>query len=84
MKAKVTIYPRRTILDPQGKAIHGALERLGFAEVKGLRSGKCFEIELSTRSADKARSRLEEMCRKLLANELLEDFEVELLDGASR
>lgn len=51
MKAKVTVYPRREILDPQGKAIREALTRLGFAEVLDVRAGKSFEIELATTDA---------------------------------
>lgn len=78
MRAKVTVYPRREILDPQGKAVCNALHRLGFAEVSEVRVGKSFEIEISATDETSARERLEQMCRKLLSNPIVEDFEVEV------
>ncbi len=80
VKARVTVVPRPEILDPQGKAIAGALQRLGFDQVAGVRAGKSFEVELTHRSQARARKALEEMCRKLLANPVVEDFSIELLD----
>ncbi|QQR75175.1 MAG: phosphoribosylformylglycinamidine synthase subunit PurS [Holophagales bacterium] len=81
MKAKVTVYPRREILDPQGKAIREALTRLGFAEVLDVRAGKSFEIELATTDATQAGERLRQMAAKLFANPVVEDYEIEL-EGA--
>ncbi|HVS04133.1 MAG TPA: phosphoribosylformylglycinamidine synthase subunit PurS [Thermoanaerobaculia bacterium] len=78
MKARITVYPRREVLDPQGKAIHQALHRLGFDEVAEVRAGKSFEIDLAARSADAARKRLEAMCEKLLANKIMESYTVEV------
>lgn len=81
MKATVTVYPRKEILDPQGKAIRDALGRIGFDGVEDVRAGKSFEIELSEEGAgdrEAARGRLEEMCRKLLANPVVEDFRIAL------
>lgn len=78
MKAKVTVYPRREILDPQGKAIRDALARLGFAEVRDVRAGKSFEIELATTDAAVASERLRLMAAKLFANPVVEDYEIEL------
>lgn len=78
MKATVTVYPRREILDPQGKAIRDALERLGFAGVADVRAGKSFEIELSGEDPEAAGALVEEMCRKLLANPVVEDFTIDL------
>lgn len=78
MRAKVTVYPRREILDPQGKAVCNALHRLGFAEVSEVRVGKSFEIEISATDETSARERLEQMCSKLLSNPIVEDFEVEV------
>lgn len=83
MKAIVTVYPRREILDPQGKAIRDALGRIGFTGVEDVRAGKSFEIELSGDAAgdrEAARGRLEEMCRKLLANPVVEDYEIAFAD----
>lgn len=81
MKARVTVYPRREILDPQGKAIRDALSRVGFAGVEDVRAGKSFEISLSGDDAEAARRQLRDMCEKLLANTVVEDYAVELLDG---
>ncbi len=78
MRAKVTVYPRNEILDPQGKAICQALNRVGFDEVSEVRAGKSFEIEIEAASEAVARERLEEMCRKVLSNPIVEDFELEL------
>lgn len=79
MKARVTVYPRREILDPQGKAIRDALSRVGFAGVEDVRAGKSFEISLGTSDPAEAESELRQMCEKLLANTVVEDYAVELL-----
>jgi phosphoribosylformylglycinamidine synthase PurS subunit len=79
VKARVTVYPRREILDPQGKAIRNALERVGFAGVEDVRAGKSFEIRLGTDDAAAAGRELERMCEKLLANTVVEDYSVEIL-----
>ena len=79
MKAKVTVYPRREILDPQGKAIRDALARLAFTEVHEVRAGRSFEIELAATDAAAAGDRLRQMCEKLLANPVVEDYEIELI-----
>lgn len=78
MKARVTVYPRREILDPQGKAIQGALARLGFPEVKQVRAGKSFEIDLGADDAQAAAERLGAMCEKLLANTVIENYRIEV------
>ena len=82
MKARVTVYPRREILDPQGKAIQGALSRIGFPEVREVRAGKSFEIDLGTDDAQSAGERLAQMCEKLLANTVVEEYRIELVNGA--
>lgn len=78
MKATVTVYPRREILDPQGKAIRDALGRIGFEGVEDVRAGKSFEIELAGEDREAAAETLDEMCKKLLANPVVEDYEIEL------
>ena len=85
MKAKVTVFPRREVLDPQGKTIQQALQRTGFDGVTAVRAGKCFDVELATTDATVAREQLDAMCRKLLANTVVEDYAFELLpeEGAS-
>jgi phosphoribosylformylglycinamidine synthase subunit PurS len=79
VKARVTVYPRREILDPQGKAIRDALSRVGFPGVEDVRAGKSFEIRLGTDDPAAADRELREMCEKLLANTVVEDYSVELL-----
>jgi len=81
VKAIVTVYPRREILDPQGKAIREALGRIGFAGVEDVRAGKSFEIELAESNREAAGRQLEEMCKKLLANPVVEDYEIDLDGG---
>ena len=83
MKAIVTVYPRREVLDPQGKAIGQALVRIGFDEVREVRAGKSFTIELGTDDPQRARDRLARMCEKLLANTVVEDYSI-TLDGGAR
>jgi phosphoribosylformylglycinamidine synthase subunit PurS len=83
MKARVTVYPRREILDPQGKAIRDALSRVGFPGVDDVRAGKSFEISLAGENPEAARRQLRDMCEKLLANTVVEDYSVELLDGGA-
>ncbi len=78
MKAEIIIYPRPVILDPQGKAVCDSLGRLGFDQVKDVRVGKSISLELSTRSVEKAREMIEDICQKLLVNPLMEDYEIKL------
>lgn len=79
MRARVTVYPRREILDPQGKAIRDALSRVGFAGVEDVRAGKSFDIRLGTDDPERAGRELQDMCEKLLANTVVEDYSIELL-----
>ena len=79
MKARVTVYPRREILDPQGKAIRDALSRVGFPGVEDVRAGKSFEISLAGEDPEAARRELRDMCERLLANTVVEDYSVEIL-----
>jgi phosphoribosylformylglycinamidine synthase subunit PurS len=72
VRAKILIRPKRGILDPQGKAIERALPALGFEEVSDVRVGRLVELETSDPD------RLAELCEKLLANPLIEDYEIEL------
>ena len=74
MKARVYVTLKNGVLDPQGKAIHHALEGLGFAGVEGVRQGKLIELDLADGTPA---SVIEDMCRKLLANTVIENFRVE-------
>ncbi len=77
MKATVLIRPKPGILDPQGEAVESALEHLGFA-VSGARVGKVVDLELDTADEAEARAQVERMCERLLANPLIESYEIEL------
>ncbi len=79
MKARVHITLRKSILDPQGNAIQGALGGLGFEGVSGVRQGKVVELELAETDEAKAKEQIEEMCKKLLANPVMENYEIELV-----
>jgi phosphoribosylformylglycinamidine synthase PurS subunit len=78
MKARVFVTLKAGVLDPQGKAIAHALKGLGFNAVGEVRQGKVIDIELDERDAAKARAALREMCEKLLANTIIEKYEIEL------
>ena len=81
MLAKVYVTPKRGVLDPQGKAVAQALHALGFDEVGDVRIGKYMEIRLDVENTDAAGERVREMCRKLLANGVIEDFRFEIADA---
>lgn len=76
-KVSVHITPRRGILDPQGKAVEGALHSLGFSGVRDVHVGRHIIIENEAASADDAKSAVKSMCERLLANPVTEDFEIE-------
>jgi phosphoribosylformylglycinamidine synthase len=78
MKARVFITLKNGVLDPQGKAIGHALNNLGFRAVGEVRQGKVIDIELAERDESKARASLRDMCEKLLANTVIEKYEIEL------
>lgn len=78
MKAKVHVTLKSGVLDPQGKAVGNALAGLGFKGVADVRQGKYIEIELAEKDPKKAKARVEDMCRKLLANTVIEDFRVDV------
>ncbi len=75
MKAKVIIKLKDTILDPQGLTIQHALETLGYKNIESLRSGKFFEIELNVEDKEKASEIVDEICKKLLANPVTEEYQ---------
>ena len=76
MKIKVIITLKNGVLDPQGKAIQQTLNGMGFAEVNEVRQGKYFDIAINENDEDKAKSKAEEMCKKLLANLVIEDYKI--------
>jgi len=84
MRARIVVRLRPGILDPQGTTIQRALEGLGFPEVRDLRVGKVLEMTLDETDAMRARERLDEMCRKLLANPVIEDYTCEVVESDER
>jgi phosphoribosylformylglycinamidine synthase PurS subunit len=78
MKARVHVYLKPGVLDPQGQAVANSLNHLGFEEVSAARQGKLIELELDTADAEEAHARVSEMCDKLLANPVIENYDIEL------
>ncbi|MBI5562448.1 MAG: phosphoribosylformylglycinamidine synthase subunit PurS [Deltaproteobacteria bacterium] len=78
MKARIYVTLKKGVLDPQGKAVVGALHSMAFGEVKDLRIGKYMELELDGASKEAAEARLREMCEKLLANTVIENYRIEM------
>jgi len=78
MKAKIKVTLKNGVLDPQGKAIEGALGSLGFSGIEHVRQGKYFEIDLKNTDKAKAKAELDDICRKLLANTVIENYEIKL------
>jgi phosphoribosylformylglycinamidine synthase PurS subunit len=78
MKARVHVFLKPGVLDPQGKAIGNALAALGFSDVGEVRQGKLIELDLTETDPARARERVEAMCRQLLANPVIENYAIEL------
>jgi phosphoribosylformylglycinamidine synthase subunit PurS len=78
MKARVYVLPKTGVLDPQGKAIAGALARLGFEGVGDVRAGKVIDLELNETDPAKARDRVKVMCEQLLANTVIENYVIDI------
>ncbi len=77
MKATVLVRPKEGILDPQGQAVEQSLRKLGF-DVAQARVGRVVDVEVDAASADEARAKVDEMCKQLLANPLIESYEIEV------
>jgi phosphoribosylformylglycinamidine synthase subunit PurS len=78
MKARVTVTLKAGVLDPQGQAIEGSLKGLGFSGVAFVRQGKVFDLVVDGTSEDEARAAITQMCEKLLANTVIENYAVEI------
>jgi phosphoribosylformylglycinamidine synthase subunit PurS len=76
MKISVIITLKKDVLDPQGKVIHQTLDGMGFEGINEVRQGKYFEIDTNKSDKKKAEAKVEEMCKKLLANLVIEDFKI--------
>lgn len=81
-KATVNVTLRKSILDPKGKAAHHALQNLGMKEVDSVRIGKFIEMDIDAESKDRARQIAEDACTQLLANEVMEDFNVTIQENS--
>jgi phosphoribosylformylglycinamidine synthase len=77
-KARVYVTLKKSVFDPQGKAIHDALQSLGYAQVEDVRQGKFFDIELGPLEGEQARQAAEEIARRVLANPVIESWTVEV------
>ncbi len=76
MKFSVKVTLKKDVLDPQGKVVQQTLQSMGMDTLKNLRQGKYFEIDINENNEEKAKSKIEEMCKKLLVNLIIEDFEI--------
>ena len=76
MKFSVTVTLKKDVLDPQGKVVQNTLQNLGIDNLKSIRQGKYFEIELNDSDQNKAEKKINDMCKKLLANLIIEDYKI--------
>ena len=76
LKFSVTVTLKKDVLDPQGKVVQDTLQNLGMENLKNIRQGKYFEIELNDTDQDKAEKKVDDMCKKLLANLIIEDYKI--------
>ena len=76
MKFSVTVTLKKDVLDPQGKVVQDTLQNLGMDNLKSLRQGKYFEIDIKENDENNAKNQIENMCKKLLVNLIIEDFEI--------
>jgi phosphoribosylformylglycinamidine synthase len=80
LKAKIHVTLKNGVLDPQGKAVQHALDALGFSGIDGVRQGKYIELDLTEKDPAKAHGEVDAMCRKLLANTVIENYEIEIAE----
>ena len=83
MRVRVLVTPKQGVLDPRGRAIQRSLRDLGYAAVSDVRTGQVIHLELATSDPEEARMLAGEMCEKLLANPVIESYELELVDPSS-
>ncbi|MBI3594375.1 MAG: phosphoribosylformylglycinamidine synthase subunit PurS [Nitrospirae bacterium] len=79
MKIEIKVMPKKEILDPQGKAVHHALENLGFSGLTGVRIGKLIQIEVNATQPKLSSAQIQEMCDKLLANPIIEEYSFKII-----
>ena len=76
MKISVTVSLKKDVLDPQGKVVSQTLQNMGYKKIQNIRQGKFFEIEIDEKDLNEAKIMLEEICKKLLANTVIEDYKI--------
>ena len=76
MKFSIKVTLKKDVLDPQGKVVQQTLQNMGVDKLKSLRQGKYFEVEINENNESKAKSKIDDMCKKLLVNLIIEDFEI--------
>jgi len=77
LKFSVTVTLKKDVLDPQGKVVQNTLINMGFGDLKNIRQGKFFEIEINDEDQDKAEKKIVQICEKLLVNLIIEDFKID-------
>ena len=77
MKFSITVTLKKDVLDPQGKVVQNTLFNLGFVQLKSIRQGKFFEVELNEKNESDAKNKIKQMCEKLLVNQIIEDFRID-------
>ena len=80
-RAEIDVMPLKALLDPQGKAVTGSMKNLGLAEIQNVRIGKHITLEIEAASKEAANSKVEEACKKLLANQIMEFYEFEIFEN---
>jgi len=80
-KAEIDIMPLKALLDPQGKAVTGSMKNLGLSEIENVRIGKHITLEIEAPSKDVAKAKVDEACKKLLANQIMEFYEFEVVES---
>lgn len=80
-KAEIDVMPLKALLDPQGKAVTGSMKNLGLPEIQNVRIGKHITLEIEAESKDIAKMKVDEACKKLLANQIMESYEFELFEN---
>ena len=79
MKFSVTVTLKKDVLDPQGKVVQNTLQNLGMSDLISIRQGKYFEIEIEENDQNKAKKKVDDMCKKLLANLIIEDYKINII-----
>jgi len=81
LRAEIDVMPLKALLDPQGKAVTGSMKNLGLPEIENVRIGKHITLEIEAASKDAAKTKVDEACKKLLANQIMEFYEFELFEN---